>query len=223
MRILVTSDLHLPYNIRDVIEQINAITEHIDIIILCGDIIDNREHIYLKKLYNLFIEKFGNVKIYSTFGNNEATFFPRDKELKNFYKKEYPQFNWLDYEYVDIGKYYLVGFEGFPDRMWKSNNYEELKKKYVEVLEKIFEELDKKIIVFSHYGLIKDTVLGDPSPLAMLYSKYIEDLIIKYSDKIVYGFHGHVHKAVNYKKKLGDAEIYNVAFPIHKKFLVFEI
>jgi len=223
MKFLVTSDLHLPTYYKEFYESLNNINEKIDFVILCGDIIDNKEHIYIKKLYYLLNSKFGNIKIFSTFGNNEASFLLNGEKDKDFYRKEYNFINWLDYEYYDLGEYYLLGFEGFPERTWKIVNIENIKEYYYKKLENIFNSLNKKIIVFSHYGLSKDTVLGDPGPEWSLYSKYIENLIKKYSDKIIYGFHGHAHHSKNYKTKINNTEIYNVAFPIHKKPLIFEI
>jgi len=223
MKFLVTSDLHLPTYYKEFYESLNKINEKIDFVILCGDIIDNKEHIYIKKLYYLLTSKFGNIKIFSTFGNNEASFLLDGEKDKDFYRKEYNFINWLDYEYYDLGEYYLLGFEGFPERTWKMINIENIKEYYTKKLENIFNSLNKKIIVFSHYGLSRDTVLGDPAPEWSLYSKYIENIIRKYSDKIIYGFHGHAHHSKNYKTKINNTEIYNVAFPIHKKPLIFEI
>ena len=223
MKFLVTSDLHLPTYYKEFYESLNKINEKIDFVILCGDIIDNKEHIYIKKLYYLLTSKFGNIKIFSTFGNNEGSFLLDGEKDKDFYRKEYNFINWLDYEYYDLGEYYLLGFEGFPDRTWKMINIENIKEYYSKKLENIFNSLNKKIIVFSHYGLSRDTVLGDPAPEWSLYSKYIENLIKKYSDKIIYGFHGHAHHSKNYKTKINNTEIYNVAFPLHKKPLIFEI
>jgi len=223
MKFLVTSDLHLPTYYKEFYESLNKINEKIDFVILCGDIIDNKEHIYIKKLYYLLTSKFGNIKIFSTFGNNEASFLLDGEKDKDFYRKEYNFINWLDYEYYDLGEYYLLGFEGFPERTWKMINIENIKEYYTKKLENIFNSLNKKIIVFSHYGLSRDTVLGDPAPEWSLYSKYIENLIKKYSDKIIYGFHGHAHHSKNYKTKINNTEIYNVAFPLHKKPLIFEI
>ncbi|BBL45481.1 metallophosphoesterase [Nanobdella aerobiophila] len=223
MKILVSSDLHLPYNMKEIYDSINKIDENIDIIILAGDIIDNKQHIYLKKIYYMLNQKFNNKKIFSTFGNNEASFLLDDKNYKDYYKKEYNSFIWLDYDFYDLGDYYIVGFEGFPDRTWKLSNISEIKKYYISKLRSIFEKLDKKIIVFSHYGLSRDTVLGDPGPLWALYSPDIQNLIEEYSDKIIIGFHGHVHQAANIRAKLNNTEIYNVAFPIHKRFLIFEV
>jgi Icc-related predicted phosphoesterase len=223
MKFLVTSDLHLPTYYKEFYESLNNINEKIDFVILCGDIIDNKEHIYIKKLYYLLTSKFGNIKIFSTFGNNEASFLLNGEKDKDFYKKEYNFINWLDYEYYDLGEYYLLGFEGFPERTWKMVNIENIKEYYSKKLENIFNSLNKKIIVFSHYGLSRDTVLGDPAPEWALYSKYIENLIRKYSDKIIYGFHGHAHHSKNYKTKINNTEIYNIAFPLHKKPLIFEI
>ncbi|BFI73694.1 metallophosphoesterase [Nanoarchaeota archaeon] len=223
MNILVSSDLHFPIFFRDFYSSLNEINEKVDIIILCGDIIDNKDHIYLKKLQYVLNQKFGNIKIFATFGNNEASFFPEGEKDKNFYRKEYPSIIWLDYEYYNIGDYYLLGFEGFTDRTWKMVNIENLKKVYLNKLEEIIKKLDKKIILFSHYGLTKETVFGDPAPIWSLYSKDIEELIKKYSDKILIGFHGHAHHSLNYKTKINNTEIYNVAFPIHKKPLIFKI
>ena len=223
MKFLVTGDLHLPTYYKEFYESLNNINEKIDFVILCGDIIDNKEHIYIKKLYYLLNSKFGNIKIFSTFGNNEASFLLNGEKEKDFYRKEYNFINWLDYEYYDLGEYYLLGFEGFPERTWKMVNIENIKEYYSKKLENIFNSLNKKIIVFSHYGLSRNTVLGDPAPEWALYSKYIENLIKKYSDKIIYGFHGHVHHSKNYKTKINNTEIYNVAFPLHKKPLIFEI
>ena len=223
MKFLVTSDLHLPTYYKEFYESLNKINEKIDFVILCGDIIDNKEHIYIKKLYYLLNSKFGNIKIFSTFGNNEASFLLDGEKDRDFYRKEYNFINWLNYEYYDLGEYYLLGFEGFPERTWKMVNIENIKEYYSKKLENIFNSLDKKMIVFSHYGLSRDTVLGDPGPEWALYSKYIENLIRKYSDKIIYGFHGHVHHSKNYKAKINNTEIYNVAFPLHKKPLIFEI
>ncbi|MGC9133408.1 MAG: metallophosphoesterase family protein [Nanopusillaceae archaeon] len=223
MNIFVTSDLHLPAYLKDFYNSLKEINEKIDIIILCGDIIDNKEHIYLKKLYFMIKEKFGDIKIFATFGNNEASFFPEGEKNKEFYKKEYPFIIWLDYEYYDTGNYYLLGFEGFTDRTWKIANIENLKKIYINRLEEIIKKLDKKIILFSHYGLTKETVFGDPAPLWSLYSKDLEDLLRKYSDKILIAFHGHSHHSLNYKTKINNTEIYNVAFSIHKKPLLFKI
>jgi len=223
MKFLVTSDLHLPTYYREFYESLNKINEKIDFIILCGDIIDNKEYIYIKKLYYLLNSKFGNIKIFSTFGNNEASFLLNGEKDKEFYRKEYNFINWLDYEYYDLGEYYLLGFEGFPERTWKMVNIENIKEYYSKKLENIFNSLNKKIIVFSHYSLSRDTVFGDLAPQWSLYSKYIENLIKKYSNKIIYGFHGHAHYSKNYKTKINDTEIYNVAFPIHKKPLIFEI
>ena len=223
MKFLVTSDIHLPIYYKEFYDSLNNINEKLDFVILCGDVIDNKEHIYIKKLYYLLSKKFGNIKIFSTFGNNEASFLLNGEKEKDFYRKEYNSINWLDYEYYDLGEYYLLGFEGFPDRTWKMVNIENIKEYYSKKLENIFNSLDKKMIVFSHYGLSRDTVLGDPGPEWALYSKYIENLIRKYSDKIIYGFHGHVHHSKNYKTKINNTEIYNVAFPLHKKPLIFEI
>jgi len=223
MKFLVTSDLHLPTYYKEFYESLNKINEKIDFVILCGDIIDNKEHIYIKKLYYLLNSKFGNIKIFSTFGNNEVSFLLDREKDKDFYRKEYNFINWLDYEYYDLGEYYLLGFEGFPERTWKMVNIENVKEYYSKKLENIFNSLNKKVIVFSHYGLSRDTVLGDPAPEWSLYSKYIENIIKKYSDKIIYGFHGHAHHSKNYKTKINNTEIYNVAFPLHKKPLIFEI
>jgi Icc-related predicted phosphoesterase len=223
MKFLITSDLHLPTYYKEFYESLNKINEKIDFVILCGDIIDNKEHIYIKKLYYLLTSKFGDIKIFSTFGNNEASFLLDGEKDKDFYRREYNFINWLDYEYYDLGEYYLLGFEGFPERTWKMVNIENIKEYYTKKLENIFSSLNKKIIVFSHYGLSRDTVLGDPGPEWSLYSKYIENLIRKYSDKIIYGFHGHAHYSKNYKTKINNTEIYNVAFPLHKKPLIFEI
>jgi len=223
MKFLVTGDLHLPTYYKEFYESLNNINEKIDFVILCGDIIDNKEHIYIKKLYYLLTSKFGNIKIFSTFGNNEASFLLNGEKDKDFYRKEYNFINWLDYEYYDLGEYYLLGFEGFSERTWKMINIENIKEYYSKKLENIFNNLNKKIIVFSHYGLSRDTVLGDPAPEWSLYSKYIENIIRKYSDKIIYGFHGHAHHSKNYKTKINNTEIYNVAFPLHKKPLIFEI
>ena len=223
MKFLVISDLHLPIYYKEFYESLNNINEKMDFVILCGDIIDNKEHIYIKKLYYLLTSKFGNIKIFSTFGNNEASFLLNGEKDKDFYRKEYNFINWLDYEYYDLGEYYLLGFEGFSERTWKMINIENIKEYYSKKLENIFNNLNKKIIVFSHYGLSRDTVLGDPAPEWSLYSKYIENIIRKYSDKIIYGFHGHAHHSKNYKTKINNTEIYNVAFPLHKKPLIFEI
>ncbi|MFP3256623.1 MAG: metallophosphoesterase [Candidatus Nanopusillus acidilobi] len=223
MKFLVTSDLHLPTYYKEFYESLNKINEKIDFVILCGDIIDNKEHIYIKKLYYLLNSKFGNIKIFSTFGNNESSFLLDREKDKDFYRKEYNFINWLDYEYYDLGEYYLLGFEGFPERTWKMVNIENIKEYYYKKLENIFNSLNKKVIVFSHYGLSKDTILGDPAPEWSLYSKYIENLIRKYSNKIIYGFHGHAHHSKNYKTRINNTEIYNVAFPLHKKPLIFEI
>ena len=223
MKFLVTSDLHLPIYYKELYESLNNINEKLDFVILCGDIIDNKEHIYIKKLYYLLNKKFGDIKIFSTFGNNEVSFLLDGEKDKDFYRKEYNFINWLDYEYYDLGEYYLLGFEGFPERTWKMVNIGNIKEYYTKKLENIFNSLNKKIIVFSHYGLSRDTVLGDPGPEWALYSKYIENLIRKYSNKIIYGFHGHAHHSKNYKTKINNTEIYNVAFPLHKKPLIFEI
>ncbi len=222
MKVLVTSDLHLPLNYKEVLNSFREVNEEIDIAILAGDIVDSYNFIYLRKIYEIILEKFGNIEIFATFGNNEASIFLNDKN-KEYLKKEYNFINWLDYEYVDLGDYYLLGFQGFPDRTWKLSDISNLKNYYYNKLSDIFNNINKKTILFSHYGLIKETVFGDPAPSWSLYSEKIQELITKYIDKIKIAFHGHAHYARMYKYKIDDVEIYNVSFYIHKKPLIFEL
>ena len=212
---MVTSDLHLPLNIKQFYESLKDI-EDVDYILLAGDIVDRNQHIYFKKLYDILKNKFKDAEIYSVFGNNESI------EYREIYKKEYFFMNWLDYSYVDLGKYYLFGFPGLPDRFWKrtiEDLKEEAKNRIKNVLDKI---KDKDVIVLTHYGVIKETVLGDPGPEWSLYSKDIGNLILSY-ENVRYIFHGHSHLSKNWKYKIGNKEIYNVCFYIHKKPLVFDL
>lgn len=216
MKILVTGDIHAPIYLRKFYESVNQINEKIDYALLAGDIIERNQHIYFKKVYQILIDRFNNVKVFGVFGNNEP------REYREMYKREYSFINWLDFSYYDLGKYYLFGFSGIPERGWKidlTKEKEEMKKK----IKEIFENLrDKEIIVLMHYGVIKETILGDPAPEWSLYSKEIGNLILSY-ENVRYIFHGHSHLAKNWKYKIGNKEVYNVSFPIHNKPLIFDI
>lgn len=222
MKILASSDIHLPYFIKEFDDSIRKINEDIDLIILCGDIVDNYQHIYVKKLYYLLRQKFGDKKILATFGNNELSININDDRI-NIYKKEYNFINWLNYEKFEYNNYIFYGFMGFPDRTWRNPDISNIKKYYLEKIEEFLKNENNNIILFSHYGLSRYTTFGGPAPEWALYSKDLENLILKYKDKIRLALHGHVHKAINYYKKIDNLEIYNVAFPIHKKPLIIEI
>ena len=214
MKIAVTADLHLPINLRSFYNSIQDL-EDIDLFIFAGDIIDRNNHIYFKKLYYILQEKFGNIDILSVFGNNEH---PSNWEK---YKKEYSFMGWLDTDYRKIGDIYFVGTSGFPD--WKKSVVYFKRKEILKNLENILKTVVGKVVFISHYSFCKETIIGDPSYTVALYSKEMEELVKRYSDKIILAFHGHAHFAKKWYFKIGNMKIYNVSFYIHKKPLIFEV
>lgn len=221
MRILATSDLHFPHNIKEFESSIKDIRTDIDVIILAGDIIDKEQHIYLKKLYEILNQKFQNVPILATFGNNELKLYDKEDKV-NYYKKNYGFIKWLNYEFVEIEKYKIYGFMGFPTYPpRKILEYEKLKETWIKKLEDFLKNNDN-VILFTHYGVCKETIIGDPGLPPFLYSKEIEEIIKKYNEKILLVIHGHAHLSKNFYYKIRKTEIYNVAFYIHKKPIIFE-
>ncbi|MEM1895850.1 MAG: metallophosphoesterase [Nanopusillaceae archaeon] len=215
MKIAVTSDLHLPLNLKEFYEALKKIEEEIDIFIFAGDIVDRDNHIYFKKLYLILNEKFSNFKIISVFGNNESL------QNREKYKREYNFMGWLEDNYVIIDDYCFLGTCGFPDL--KKSIFYTKKDEILRKLEKCFQEVDKKIIFISHYSFCQETIKGDPGIPPALFSKELNNLFKTYKDKILLAFHGHAHFSKNWYYKLGNTEIYNVSFYIHKKPLIFEL
>jgi len=214
MRIAVTADLHLPLNLKGFYDSLQGLGK-IDLFIFAGDTVDRDNHLYFKKLYYILREKFGEVKIISVFGNNEN---PNNWEK---YKKEYSFMGWLDNEYVKIDDIYFVGTSGFPD--WRKSIVYSKKNLILSKLNDILSSIDGKVVFISHYSFCLETIKGDPGNIFGLYSREMEELVRRYLNKIILAFHGHAHFAKNWYHKLGNTEVYNVSFYIHKKPLVFEI
>jgi len=214
MKIAVTSDLHLPLNLKEFYDSIRNL-EKVDIFIFAGDIVDRDNHLYFKKLYYILKERFGEIKIISVFGNNEH---PNNWEK---YKKEYSFMGWLDNEYIKIEDVYFVGTSGFPD--WRRSVIYPKKNIILSKLNDILGKIDGRAVFISHYSFCSETIKGDPGYISGLYSKEMEELVKKHSNKIFLAFHGHAHFAKKWYHKLDNTEVYNVSFYIHKKPLVFEI
>jgi len=220
MIIAATADIHAPCMLKIFDDGVRKL-ENVDVFLLCGDLVDNNQHFYLKKIYNIIRDKFPDCLILSVFGNNEFYTY------RDFYKKEYHYMNWIEEEIVEIGNIKFLGTEGVLDsipnyiRKYLPNAREVFEKR-LEKIEQLLKE-NNNIILFTHYSPTPKTVAGDPAPASILSSKKFEELIQRYSKHILYVFHGHAHNAKIWKTKIENTEVINVSLFIHKRIIVIEI
>jgi len=218
---LAVGDIHAPIYFNFFKEALEEIYVEPEVVFLLGDIIDTGRHHYLKKVYETIKQKFPNAKIFSVFGNNE--YF----EIRQFLKKEYHYFNWLDDEAVELNDYIIIGTEGILDKLtlWQRKHMPFLKdlwNKRLEKLKSLFEKYkDKKIILLSHYAPVCKTCEGDPAPRYYLCSKRFEELIRKYQPDYV--FHAHCHMAKILETTIGKTKVYNASLYARNELLVLEI
>ncbi len=222
MLIAATSDIHAPHFLKLFSDSLENIDREPDLFILAGDIVERNQHFYLKKVYWMIKSKFPNTFIVSVFGNNEFI------EFREIYKKEYSFMNWLEEEYLEFGKYCLVGTEGTLNSLttWMRRNAPWIKSIWEERVKKIralLEDLsDKRVILITHYAPCSYTVYGDPAPTSLLYSSDFEKILHEF-DNIRYAFHGHSHQAKVWSFQVNQAKVFNVSLPLHKKIFTIEL
>lgn len=218
MKIGLVGDIHLPRYWDLFKKAVENLDKDVEIIFFLGDLTDGF-FMYIKKIYETVKKYHENIKIYSIFGNNEYL------DYRDYLKKEFPFMNWIDDEVVKINNYNFIGTEGVLDEptKWMEKNKPEIRDIWKKRLKKIEELLKnyKNTIVLSHYAPVLETTFGDPCPSSLLGSREFEKLILKY--KPLYVFHAHSHYSKVWYKKVGETEVYNVSFPIHKKIFTIEI
>ncbi len=172
-------------------------------------------------MFNAVRQAFPGSRLVAVFGNEE--YHDREEE----YRRAYPFVDWLNDEYKVYDCWGLgiavIGTRGAIDRLttwqrkhmpWLEDVYRRRPSIIAKLIDKARREADK-IIVLSHYGLAKETIVGEPPRLwPYLYSRAMERVIReKKPDAAV---HGHAHRGTP-KAMISGVPVYNVALPLNRK------
>lgn len=213
LQVQYISDIHLEFMH---IKKIESITRKIipvhPILILCGDI-DNP----FSKGYNFFIQEMSNKfeKVFLISGNHEyyggKSIEETEIQIKNIVK-DYKNVSYLQNSYEDYKGIRWIGttlWTNVIETEYKINDiysiknmsietYNNLHKQSVDFLTKILDETENNCIIITHhlpsYKLINESFLDSKvSMYNQWFAGSLDDIIIKYNDKIRGWFYGHTH------------------------------
>ncbi len=219
-KIYATSDVHSPRYLSMFVSSLPRKGEAC-LFLFAGDIVDRGRVEAAKPVFNAVRQAFPGSRLVAVFGNEE--YHDREEE----YRRAYPFVDWLNDEYKVYDCWGLgiavIGTRGAIDRLttwqrkhmpWLEDVYSRRPSIIAKLIDKARREADK-IIVLSHYGLAKETIVGEPPRLwPYLYSRAMERVIReKKPDAAV---HGHAHRGTP-KAMISGVPVYNVALPLNRK------
>lgn len=230
VKIIATSDIHLPHNEELFKEKISAKCESTtyEAMFLLGDIVDRGKISYYDNFFKI-IEKCLFKKVVGIFGNDEF------EDVREKVKQQYNFVIWLDDEeaLLDLAgtKLNIYGTTGVLDvpTAWQRRNVKDIELKYQLRLQKIHDfvssqkEKDILKILLTHYSPTYKTLHGEPSyAWPQMGSKKVEELLLE-KDSIDYALHGHAHMSRVLDVEIGSCRVFNVAFYARKDVFVLEI
>ena len=205
MKFVILSDLHvgpeayyhgvlrkINKNVNEMLSNfVNVVNNEIkpDFVIVMGDIIedDNYENDMknMKSVKNILSEL--NCDVHYVIGNHDLRNMPEDDVL-NILKLKSPYYS---FDSKDI--HFIVLYSKRSGEKGALIPHDQLK-----WLEKDLSKMDKKCIIFVHYGLADQDLKGNPwfdgRPEACLIKNRIDVRnVIKQSDKVIAVFNGHLH------------------------------
>ncbi|QKQ99200.1 metallophosphoesterase [Metallosphaera tengchongensis] len=202
------SDIHSPRFLNQFFNSLRYST-NFPLIVLAGDLVDRGKVLHFDPVYRALKTS----KVVAVFGNEDF------REVRDEFRRLYPNVIWLEDSSItlelDVVKIYLVGSEGIiskPTRWQREIGInEEFYLKRKERVEKLL--CDKKgdiTILITHYSSTFETLYGEKR---WAYLELGYPLIEELECKPNIAIHGHAHKSLLHKARIGETEVYNVALP----------
>ncbi|MCY0859574.1 MAG: metallophosphoesterase [Sulfolobaceae archaeon] len=219
MLIAAISDIHSPRYLNEFFIALKSLPQTISLVLLAGDLTDEGKVLHFDPIYNAL----KNFKVIATFGNEDYY------EIREQYKKKYPDIIWLDDSKVTIDvdnkKLMIVGSDGvleMPTKWQALHGYDktfyENKKKKIE--EMLCSENGVIKILLTHYAPTYDTLYGERE---RAYPQLGYRLLNELKCLPNIAIHGHAHYSKKTYSVVKGVRVYNVALPANKKFTIIEL
>ncbi|MGC8670692.1 MAG: metallophosphoesterase family protein [Thermoprotei archaeon] len=223
--VLASSDIHVPRFSEQFIEATQKEVEEAkpQILLLAGDVVNKGDPSALGDFLDRLSSFYGGPLV-ACQGNEEY-----EETFDDVVHATAGKIRWLidELEIFDLGgeKLAVFGTKGVLDRptYWQRTHIKDIWKIRGEQIKTIREYLEKlrntkadAKIVLSHYSPTKSTMVGEREKMwpEMGYPRFEEELAKGGFDAWV---HGHIHKGTVESVKVGEVQVYNVAFPARKK------
>ncbi len=222
--VLASSDIHVPRFSEQFLEAMQRETEDArpHILLLAGDIVNKGDPSALGDFLDR-LRSFYTGPLVACQGNEEY-----EETFDDVLHATSGKIRWLidELETFDLNgeKLVIFGTKGVLDRptYWQRthiNDIWRIRGKQIKTIRESLEKLrnsraDAKVVL-SHYSPTKATMVGEREKMwpEMGYPGFEEDLVKGGFDAWV---HGHIHKGTVESVKVGEVQVYNVAFPARK-------
>lgn len=219
LNIAAVGDIHVQQSNVEYIRQLfQDISEHADVLLLCGDLTQTGSVEEAKLLAHEL--RTVNIPVIGVLGNHDYH-LGNVEEISQILSECMTLLNGTQKTVGDIGIAGVKGFGGGFDRYMVSPFGEPAMKNFVREVEKEVTLLDQalrsmyveKKIVLLHYSPIIDTIRGESTEIypfmgSSRFIKAIDD------NNVQYVFHGHAHHGTHEGKTPGGVKVYNCAYPL---------
>lgn len=226
IRVAGLSDIHCKETSSNFFKELFIdISEHADILLLCGDLCDHGYAIEAEVLAGELTAL--RIPVVGVLGNHDYT-NGEEQEIKKILSQA--NMTLLEDNPVVIDGVGFAGVKGFgggfDNHMLASFGENAMKAFVQETINEVLsletslahldtEEVQKKVVAM-HYSPIKSTLVGEPEEIfPFLGSSRLSEPINRFNASVV--FHGHAHHGTHTGKTHKDIPVYNVAYPLMQK------